>query len=76
MSKSYNFRFKIWDEETGVASYEGLVDGDWVLFEYDAKSRMLVHTFDGRFGRGSHMLKLTVTDNVGNSTTFESRFTR
>ncbi|MFV1980733.1 MAG: M23 family metallopeptidase [Rhodothermia bacterium] len=76
MAKSYNFRFKIWDDETGVASYEGYVDGDWVLFEYDPKSRMLVHTFDGSFGRGSHTLKLTVTDNVGNSTTFESRFTR
>ena len=76
MSRSYNFRFKIWDGETGVASYEGYVDGDWVLFEYDPKSKMLVHTFDGRFGRGSHSLRLTVTDNVGNSTTFESRFTR
>jgi hypothetical protein len=76
MGKSGNIRFKIWDSETGVDSYEGLVDGKWVLFEYDPKTRMLRHHFDGRVGRGSHVLRLRVTDAVGNETVFESRFTR
>jgi hypothetical protein len=75
-ANSYNIRFKIWDSDTGIDSYRGTVDGEWVLFEYDAKTRMLIHTFDGTVGRGSHILRLEVTDNVGNREVFESRFSR
>ena len=45
--------------------------------EYDNKTRKLTHYFeDGIVAEGGNDLKVVVTDNVGNSTTFETRFFR
>lgn len=67
--------FGIGESAAGL-SYRGLVDGQWVLFEYDRKRARLTHTFDGRIGPGEHTLVLTVTDDRGNSGRFEGKFLR
>jgi hypothetical protein len=57
-------QFKIYDDLSGIKSYRGEIDGEWVLFEYDAKNRLLSYSFDKNrmvFGR-SHLLRLVVTD--------------
>jgi murein DD-endopeptidase MepM/ murein hydrolase activator NlpD len=41
-------RFQVKDELSGISSYNGFVDGEWVLFEYDPKNDLLVHEFDNR----------------------------
>jgi len=56
--------------------YRGTVDGKWVLFEYDRKRARLTHVFDGRIPRGTHTLRLVVTDDRGNEAVFERDFVR
>ena len=65
------------DELSGIKSYNGYLNGKWILMEYDNKTRKLTHYFeDGIVAEGGNDLKVVVTDNVGNSTTFETRFFR
>lgn len=54
--------------------FRGTVDGKWVLFEHDAKRARLTHVFDEHIGPGKHQLRLTVTDDRGNSSFFEGTF--
>ena len=67
-------QFKIIDDLSGIKSYRGEIDGKWVLFEYDAKSRLLTYVFDKNrmvFGK-SHLLRLVVTDNKDNRTEYKA----
>lgn len=56
------------DEFSGIDSYQALLDGEWILFEYDAKNNLLTYYFDNHFQSGEHKLKLLVKDNRANST--------
>ena len=77
ISEQKTIQFSINDELSGIKSYNGYLNGKWVLFEYDNKTRKLTHYFsDGIAVDGANDLKIVVTDNVGNSTTFETRFFR
>lgn len=60
---------------SGIKTYNGLLNNKWVLFEYESKLKRLTHNFDdGIVAEGENNLKLIVTDNAGNSTTFETKF--
>ena len=69
-------RFEIKDDLAGIGNIEGLIDGKWALFEYDAKNNLITHYFDAeRFEiNKQHNFKLTVTDNKGNSSVYEASF--
>ncbi|NER15707.1 M23 family metallopeptidase [Spongiivirga citrea] len=78
-----NFKYlkvKIGDDVSGIKSYKGTIDGQWVLFEYEPKKSMLSFNFNditlATTKKAKHKLKIVVTDNVGNNTTFESTFYR
>jgi len=64
------------DAQAQSLRYRGTIDGQWVLFEYDAKRDRLTHTFDQRTGPGEHVLRLEVTDDRDNQSVFERTFTR
>ncbi len=68
--------FKISDNLSGIKSYEGEIDGNWVLFEYDAKTGMLVYTIDkNRLVLGKkHRLNLKVVDERKNATEYKANF--
>ena len=68
--------FKITDDFSGITKYEGMLDDKWALFEYDKKNDIIKHVFDSvRFVFGKkHQLKLTVTDQKGNSAVYEATF--
>ncbi|MXN91843.1 peptidoglycan DD-metalloendopeptidase family protein [Flavobacterium sp. Sd200] len=69
--------FKISDDLSGIATYDAWLNGKWILMHYDYKTRLIYHNFsDGVVSEGRNDLKITVTDNVGNSTTFETHFFR
>ena len=63
------------DELSGIKSYNGYLNGKWILFEYESKSKRITHAFvDTLLNEGKNNLKVVVTDNVGNSTIFETQF--
>ncbi|MCY7327270.1 MAG: hypothetical protein LH618_01835, partial [Saprospiraceae bacterium] len=57
-------------------SYRGMIDGKWVLFEYDRKSARLTYTFDEHVGIGQHKVVMKVKDDLGNEGVWEGRFRR
>ena len=62
--------FKITDELSGIDFYQGRLDGQFALFEYDAKTNSLFCIFDEkRMKRGKQTLTLTVRDGAKNETT-------
>jgi murein DD-endopeptidase MepM/ murein hydrolase activator NlpD len=70
-------KFTISDNLSGIKSYDGYLNGKWILLEYESKTKKLTHRFsDGIVDEGKNDLKVVVTDNVGNSTIFETQFFR
>lgn len=68
---------KISDDLAGIATYDAWLNGKWILLHYDYKNRLVTHHFsDGVVEEGRNNLKVVVTDNVGNSATFETYFFR
>ncbi|MFC4740605.1 M23 family metallopeptidase [Flavobacterium ponti] len=66
---------KISDNLSGIDSYKAYLNGNWILMEYDYKTKKLVHTLsDNIYVKGKNDFKLVVTDEMNNSTTFESYF--
>lgn len=74
--ESNRIRFRISDDLSGIDKITGLLDGEWVLFDYDAKNNLITHFLDKeRFMFGKrHAFKLTVTDYRGNASVYESSF--
>ncbi|UPT71435.1 MAG: M23 family metallopeptidase [Flavobacterium sp. JAD_PAG50586_2] len=70
-------KFTISDNLSGIKSYDGYLNGKWILLEYEPKTQKLIHRFsDGIVAEGKNDLKVVVTDNIGNSTIFETQFFR
>lgn len=67
-------RFSITDKLSGIVSYKGLLDGRWILMEYDAKNDRLQCTLDKPITSGEHTLKVIVTDDVKNESTYTLKF--
>jgi hypothetical protein len=77
LSDKKNIQLTISDSQSGIKSYNGYLNGNWVLFEYESKTKKITHNFsDGIVTEGANDLKVVVLDNVGNSTIFETRFFR
>ena len=75
-----NYRYlkvKLSDDLSGIKNYRATVNGKWILMEFDAKKQILTHDFnDNVVTDTKNNLKIIVTDNVGNSATFEATFFR
>ncbi|MFV5692299.1 M23 family metallopeptidase [Flavobacterium sp. LT1R49] len=77
LSDQKTVQLTINDSSSGIKSYNGYLNGNWILFEYDNKTKKLIHNFsDGIVAEGANDLKVVVIDNVGNSTIFETHFFR
>ena len=63
------------DNLSGVQTYRGEIDGQYVLFEMNSKSVITYHFDKERLARGKHTLKLVVTDACGNQSTYTYPFT-
>jgi len=76
LSGRAQLRVKINDNFSGIATYNAYIDGEWALFEYDAKNNVLVYNFDAkRIKRGKkHELLITVTDNKQNTASLQTWF--
>jgi hypothetical protein len=72
-----SLQVSISDSLSGIKSYNGYLNGKWILMGYDNKTRLLTHNFsDGIVAEGDNELKVVVVDNVGNSSIFETHFQR
>lgn len=77
ISNNKDLKVKISDELSGIDSYRATVNGKFILMEYEYKQNLLTHDFaDGVITDTENELKIEVTDNVGNTTIFESTFYR
>ena len=75
-----NYRYlslQISDDLSGVDTYEATLNGEWILMEYEPKRKTLTYNFDDKIlDKKQCELKVIVTDNVGNTSTFNSSFYR
>lgn len=77
MSNYDVLQFKITDEDSGINDFRATINGEFILMEYEYKTDMLTYKFsDDVIKETENDLKLIVTDNVGNSTTFTATFFR
>jgi hypothetical protein len=77
ISTQKTLQLSINDSGSGIKSYNGYLNGNWILFEYDNKTKKITHNFsDGIVAEGANDLKVVLVDNVGNSTIFETHFFR
>ena len=76
MAVSHGIFLKIGDSLSGVKTYNGKIDGKWVLMAWDYKTRILSYTFDSTIAAGKHIFELTVGDNKDNKSQFTAEFYR
>ncbi len=68
---------RISDDLSGVKTYSATLNGNWILMEYEPKTNTLTYNFDDKIlDKTQCELQVTVTDNVGNTTTYDSTFYR
>lgn len=77
LTKYEQLKVKIYDRGSGVKSYRGELDGAWIRMAYNPKDGTLTYDFSDRELTGTeHHLKVVVTDNVNNKTTFNIKFNK
>lgn len=79
LSSRRSVSFVIKDNFSGISSFTGMLDGKWILFEYDVINGRLTHYFDDiRFEKLGlrRSVQLEVTDNMGNTKLYDGCFIR
>ena len=77
LSGQTQIKVTISDEFSGIKTFNGYLNDNWILMEYESKLKRLTYNIkDQHLIEGKNNLKVIVTDNVGNSTTFETQFIR
>ena len=76
ISENWSLRVEIEDNETGIKDYAMFVNGRWVLADYDAKNKLLMYQIDDHIKEGDNILKVVVTDMVGNKNIYSTTLTR
>ena len=75
LNKQSTLSVSIADNLSGIDTYNAYLNGNWILMEYDYKTKKLIHRLeDNKYAEGRNDLKIIVTDDMQNSTTFESYF--
>lgn len=78
VKKSYRvsgvIQFKISDNLSGIKSYNGFLNGKWVLMSYEGKTSKLTLELEKLTTPGENTLKVEIVDRVGNKTIFEKTF--
>ena len=76
LKETGKLRFTITDNLSGIETFRGTIDGQWVLFEYDLKNNLISYTFDKKrlqLGK-NHFLNLETTDYKGNTSKYKANF--
>lgn len=62
-------RISISDDLSGISTYRAIMNGKWILMDYDAKNRLLTYKRDKMLLPGENILVVKVDDDNGNSNT-------
>jgi|JI6StandDraft_1071083.scaffolds.fasta_scaffold02574_8 hypothetical protein len=68
--------FRISDNLSGIKSFNAMINGQWVLMEYEPKTGALWHRFDELTAKGKNDFVLTVSDMKDNLSTYRTVFYR
>jgi len=76
LTSQSSLRFRVVDNQSGIRSYDGYIDNQWVLFEYDAKNDLVSYAFDKKRlkEKTMHELELYIVDNKDNIAYFVTEF--
>lgn len=75
ISKLTTLSVSISDAISGIDTYNAYLNNEWILMEYDYKTKKLVHNLkDGKVISGKNDIKIVVTDKLDNTATFSSNF--
>lgn len=64
-------KVKISDNLSGITKYDCYLNGEWILAEHDGKTATLTIDTAGATATGKNILKVIVTDRIGNTTVKE-----
>lgn len=76
MSLNRSIRVKAIDKMSGIENFEGFIDGEWVLMEYDAKNDLFIHTFEKAANGTKHLFEFHVKDKRNNKSVLKINYTR
>lgn len=76
LSAASRIQFRISDNLSGIDSFTALIDGRWILMEYDFRTGALWHRFDGTITSGRHDFQLIVNDKKANAGMYHAVFYR
>jgi len=75
ISKLSTLSVSISDALSGIDTYNAYLNGEWILMEYDYKTKKLIHNLkEGKVVSGKNDIKIVVTDKLDNTATFSSNF--
>jgi len=77
VTNNTQLQFTIGDDRSGIKSYNGYLNGEWVLVMYETKNRMIyLNVSDSNFKKGKNRLNVKLEDGCGNVTeeTFEYNY--
>jgi hypothetical protein len=66
--KRSTLQFKVWEELTTLHKYNGYIDDQWALFEYNEKKDLMIYTIDyERIEKNTwHNIKFVAEDELNN----------
>lgn len=75
-AKNGRIVYKVKEEETGIKSYRGTINGEYVLFGLNIMNNRLEYKIEPeRVKKGAvHTVEMTVVDNCGNETVVKEQF--
>ena len=62
------------DKESGIKKFEGKINGQWILMEYDHKRKLLQYDFNEIIKKGENLFTLDVLDMLGNVKKYSAKF--
>ena len=62
------------DKESGIKNFEGKINGQWILMEYDHKRKLLQYDFNEIIKKGENLFTLDVHDMLGNVKKYSAKF--
>ena len=62
-------KFSVSDNLSGVNTYNGYLNGEWVLLEFDGRRATLIYNIDDKLKKGKNEFKIVLTDAKNNKKT-------